>query len=193
MFCVALVNSYLIICDLLGFSILSHFSCQTRLKRNKSSSLGNDLVSLFWMLILWLRTNLSCSSLELSYRLIWQTEVTPDSQPLPMDAHQLYRIWLSSELQRALPMSCLSETQIVALTFEEILWWHFVKIEMKNKRDFPAACNAGGCKGKHCLPASLDPILPHARGSHQNNKAEAAKSERNRIQMKSGRDFFISP
>ena len=48
---------------------------------------------------------------------------------------------------------------------------------MKHKRDFPAACNAGGCDGECCLPASLAPISPHARGSHQNDKTEAERTE----------------
>lgn len=47
MVCIAIVNSYFFICSLLAFSILLHFSCQTRLKGNKSWSLCNDLFSLF--------------------------------------------------------------------------------------------------------------------------------------------------
>lgn len=63
--------------------------------------------------------------------------------------------------------------QFVALTFEKILWWHFIKIQIKPKRDFPAACDAEGCDGEHCLPASLAFISPHARGNHQNDETQA--------------------
>lgn len=175
MFGIASVNNYLIICSLLFFFNFITFWLSNNIE--KTYILDNGLFSVFWMLILWFRMNpFSTPTLlppELSYHFIWQNSVSPDSHALPMGAHQLYCVWTSSELRRVLFVSCFSEMQFVALTFEKILWWYFVKIQMKHKRYSPEACKAGQWQGEQCLPASLAQISPHARESHQNDKREA--------------------
>lgn len=55
------------------------------------------------------------------------------------------------------------------VTFEEILWWHFVKIQMKQERNFPMTVVLGGVWGRVLLVCFLAPVWPHTRDSHQNN------------------------
>lgn len=55
------------------------------------------------------------------------------------------------------------------VTFEEILWRHFVKIQMKQERNFPMTVVLGGVWGRVLLVCFLAPVWPHTRDSHQNN------------------------
>lgn len=55
------------------------------------------------------------------------------------------------------------------VTFEEILWRHFVMIQMKQARNFPMTVVLGGVWGRVLLVCFLVPVWPHTRDSHQNN------------------------